>query len=208
MRCKVCFKCQESLPLERFYKHKKMADGRLNKCIDCTKSDSKQNQERVGNKYDFSKKGVVRVIYKTQKRNQHIRGHGQLPYTKGQLDEWLSLNGFDLLYQSWVDSGFESCKKPSVDRIDDFYGYSFSNIRLVTWSDNREYQHDDIRDGKGTGGKRCKRVVKMDENFCIVDSYHSYSSAARSAGYSIEYQIKHLKKCRAGFYWKYDEELT
>ena len=50
--------------------------------------------------------------------------------------------------------------------------------------------------------------IPLDENFCIVDSYHSYSSAARSAGYSIEYQIKHLKKCRAGFYWKYDEELT
>jgi hypothetical protein len=36
---KTCFKCQITLPIEQFYKHAAMADGRLGKCKDCTRKD-------------------------------------------------------------------------------------------------------------------------------------------------------------------------
>jgi len=41
---KKCFKCCVELPLEKFYKHAQMADGRLNKCVECTKSDVKKHR--------------------------------------------------------------------------------------------------------------------------------------------------------------------
>lgn len=36
---KRCFKCGQVKSLADFYKHKMMADGHLNKCKDCTRSD-------------------------------------------------------------------------------------------------------------------------------------------------------------------------
>lgn len=205
MHYKACFKCKESLPLEGFYKHKKMADGHLNKCIKCTKIDARSNQEKVGDTYDRSLKGLIRVIYKTQKRHQRARGHGGMPYDKDQLKKWLIENGILAMYESWVKSGFRKDEKPSTDRIDDFFGYSFDNMRLVTWKENREHQHEDIREGKGTSGRRCKKLLKMNSDLDVLDTYVSYSSAVRDMGYHLEYQIKNSKPCRSGFYWKYSE---
>lgn len=42
MPTKTCFKCFKNKPLHQFYKHKRMADGHLNKCKSCTKKDVKR----------------------------------------------------------------------------------------------------------------------------------------------------------------------
>ena len=42
---KVCFKCNIEKEIGSFYAHKDMADGHLNKCIDCAKKDAKLRTE-------------------------------------------------------------------------------------------------------------------------------------------------------------------
>ena len=189
--CKVCKK--EKDPKSNFYSSSAVT------CKECVKKRVKSN----GTNYDLTEKGVFRVIYKTQKRNQKLRGHGEIEYTKKELVEWCKKNGFEELFISWRESGHKTALKPSIDRINDHKGYAFNNIRLGTWQQNRNHQARDIINAKGTSGKRCKALNKLDESFNIICEYVSYNSAVRDIGYSIEYQIKNKVKCRNGFYWQY-----
>jgi hypothetical protein len=48
---KKCFKCGEVKSLAEFYNHPKMADGRMGKCIECTKKDVRENRDRRADYY-------------------------------------------------------------------------------------------------------------------------------------------------------------
>lgn len=41
---KACFKCGQTKPLDAFYRHPMMADGRLGKCAECTRLDVRSNR--------------------------------------------------------------------------------------------------------------------------------------------------------------------
>jgi hypothetical protein len=68
MQQKHCRECKLLKPIEQFYKHAQMADGYLNKCIDCVKS--RVRKHRRGND---SVRAYDRERAKTPKRKAHIR---------------------------------------------------------------------------------------------------------------------------------------
>ena len=43
MTSKICFKCNLEKPIDHFYKQKRIVDGYLGKCKECTKTDVKNN---------------------------------------------------------------------------------------------------------------------------------------------------------------------
>lgn len=64
---KVCFKCREEKPIGDFYKHKEMADGHLNKCKECTKSDVRLHRSENNSVREYDRKRS-----KTPERRAHI----------------------------------------------------------------------------------------------------------------------------------------
>ena len=54
---KKCFKCGQVKPLDEFYRHKGMRDGRLSKCKACTKADVQNNYRGTrGEQQEYERK--------------------------------------------------------------------------------------------------------------------------------------------------------
>lgn len=86
---KPCFKCHVVKPLDAFYTHPMMADGRLGKCIECTKADARAHRAANLDRcraYDRARAGlperranVKRVVDAWVKRHpERNRAHDQV----------------------------------------------------------------------------------------------------------------------------------
>jgi len=76
---KTCFKCNELKPLTAFYKHNRMADGHLNKCKDCAKTDVSANYRANISHYTEYEKARFKkadrkkqlALYQKRRRTKH-----------------------------------------------------------------------------------------------------------------------------------------
>jgi hypothetical protein len=75
MNTKTCFKCNLEKKLEDFYKHPRMPDGRVNKCKECNKKDTRDNYQIKSKDISFiekererSKEKYYRLNYKEKQK--------------------------------------------------------------------------------------------------------------------------------------------
>jgi len=94
MSSKTCFKCGIEKVIGEFYKHSMMADGHLNKCKSCTKSDVKSHRDtnledhilRDRKRYDSDERRAG-CIARAKARNARCRDA-----VKISKDKWLLNN--------------------------------------------------------------------------------------------------------------------
>ena len=150
--------------------------------------------------------GVLTEIYSTQRKSSKRRGHPLPSYTKLELKHWLYNNtNFLKVYHAWVDSGYNTRLKPSVDRLDDYIGYRMDNIRLVTWDENNRRAHSDMK--SGINNKKSKRVLQLTLDGDLVKEWYSISDAGRN-GYSkvcISGCCNGKNQTHKGFIWKFSK---
>ena len=199
---KVCKKCGIDNPLSQFSISPSLSSGLSNKCKRCC-SDYALARAR-------SRDGLVTKIHASQKERSRRRGHSAPDYDLQGLRQWVfNQDNFETLFSAWEKSGYERMLSPSVDRLDDFKGYSFDNIRLVSWQENLSKQHMDIHLGKGTSAKVSAPVSQYSLAGDYIASYRSKKAAALATGTprtGISNCISGLAKTSGGYRWKDAEQ--
>ena len=170
-------------------------------------------QKEAKTRFNKTKRGVISVSYYNQKGNSKRRKHPPPRYEFNEFVVWvLNQEVFHKLYDIWVYSGHLKELKPSIDRKNDFYCYSFDNIQITTWEYNNRKGHDDRMNGIGTQGESfCVRVVQYTIDGEFISEYFSIGDAHRNTGvnrFDISSTCAGRLKHAGGFIWKYGKQLN
>lgn len=106
----------------------------------------KQNGDIHTKRYERTKPGFLMRKYHHMRHRVEGRYHvpgaymwaGKELLPKQEFYDWAMSNpSFHTLWDNWVASGYDIKLCPSVDRIDSSIGYTISNMRFITFHENR-----------------------------------------------------------------------
>lgn len=189
---KKCKDCKETKPYNGFYKDKSIPDGHWNRCKLCEKL-------RVATPELF-----IKTIYRSQVLSSKRRQHPLPNYTPEELYKWLIKQpNYKELFTTYRRT-LKRLDAPSIDRLDDYEPYTLDNIRLISWKENKNRYHSDVKKGVNTKVSKAINQYDMEGNF--IATYHSLAEAYRVTGVS---RVS-IRKCAIGqqsrggdFLWEY-----
>ncbi len=194
---KKCNKCLKDKKIDLFNKSSKGC--RLGLMAYCKECNTKLQSE-----YNKTKKGILRIIYKSQKQHSKTRGQRPPEYSLKELREWAySQIEFHTLFNEWKISGYKKDLKPSVDRKYDDIHYCFSNIQFKTFRENNTKNHI-MKEANGYGST--KPVIQYDKKMNFIEEFFSIREAERQTGIdnrNINTCLKGKIRTSGGFIWKY-----
>jgi hypothetical protein len=133
---KTCFKCGLIKPLTEYYKHKRMGDGHLNKCKDCTKKDVGEREKKLRESPEWVEKEKIRA------REKYRRLEYRDKYKPNPENKKIYIDNYNKNYPEKIKAQrLSSHVKPSV-----------KGNQLHHWSYREEHAKDlielSIRDHK------------------------------------------------------------
>jgi len=157
-----------------------------------------------------TKKGLISSMYDNQTRRSREKGFPQPTYSKKWLQTKLLLDeNYHRLYDVWLLSGFKKDLVPSIDRKDDYIGYTEYNIQLMTWGENNAKGIADRNSGKNK--KKLVKVQAYTKSGKLIKKYDSIKEAAKEtvvSKTSIANCLSGLSKTAGGYVWQYTSILA
>ena len=123
---------------------------------------------------------VFERLYSGMHYSSKKRGHNAPQFSKREFIGWLFENDFEKIYENYKENGYNKMDKPSVDRIDDYIGYEFDNMQLLTVLGNFKKPKMKI-----IGNKNSKfRDIKSYEK--IGTTRNNFKTKCKKEGYKFE----------------------
>lgn len=200
MEVKHCTKCEKTKATNLFSKNRASKDGFQYWCKDCVIKDSR------------TIRGVIRKIYSRQRQSCRDRLHDLPTYTRRELEAWVSAQPlFFSLYREWVKSGFKKDLAPSIDRKNDYESYTFDNIQIMSWEENRikSYTCEKTLRNREKQGVSRKTTFQFSLDGVLIEEFLSTQQACKATGVSA----RNIASCcrrellsAGGFLWSYTNE--
>lgn len=89
---KTCFKCEREKPVDEFYRHPQMADGRLSKCKECTRQDVKANRDANRDYYLWFDRVRANLPHRVASRKVYAEMNRGNALSAQKKDEWRKRN--------------------------------------------------------------------------------------------------------------------
>jgi len=162
-------KCKQTKDIDKFYRDISSIDGHANMCSQCVNNRNKKNSHTLI--------GLIKSMYRSQQSSTIARNFTPIGYSLEEFIEWMVFNPkLKDLFISWKNSGYKKMLKPSIDRIDDYGGYSFENIQLMSWQENMDKAFIDIKSGKNS---KTLRAIVVFKDGHYLDEYKSIAITVR-----------------------------
>lgn len=130
MKYKTCFKCGIEKDLSYFYVHKAMGDGHLNKCIECTKLDSKNRIDKMSLNNEWKESERKRG------RNKYRRLYVGTSKAKLEVNKrWM----VKFPEKREANSKSQKLKPPFVDAERHHWSYNDIHFKDVIWMTKKEH---------------------------------------------------------------------
>jgi len=117
-------------------------------------------------------KTIARNMFVTMRRSSVHRGH-PFTLTFTEFFTWLMDHDFKAKVLHGIQTGLSE-DKPSVDRLDTSLGYELTNMKLVTWGENRQRESE----------RQSTHVYQYTKEGVLVSEYTSINLAAKIVGCS------------------------